>query len=251
VGHLSPSLPLLGLLLLGALPVSKSAAAQTGEASPAPAQAPADGPAGPAALEPSPLVKPKISVAIPEPAPAPERTVHRHDGFYTRLNLGILSGRTYVSTDRSTHADYSVGGGGLGLDLMVGGTPSGGLATGGALSLSGFGHASGSGGDYLLVGGFVDGFPSAARGLHFGGELGLALTQTSRKDDVDELRGAGLGMAVWLGHGFWVGDDWSLGGLLRFSGALTRGTNDSVPGDSVDLGGTTHSVALMFSVVYH
>jgi hypothetical protein len=202
-------------------------------------------------LPPSPLVQPRMSVAIPEPEPLPERTVHRHDGFYTRLNLGLLSGRTYVSTDKTTHADYSVGGGGLGMDLMIGGTPSGGLATGGALSLSGFGHASGSGGDYVLVGGFVDGFPSAARGLHFGGQLGLALTRTSRKDNVDELRGMGLGMGVWLGHGFWVGDDWTLGGLVRFSGALTQGTNDSVPGDTVDLGGTTHSIALMFSVVYH
>jgi hypothetical protein len=202
-------------------------------------------------LAPSPLVQPKMSVAIPEPASEVERTVHRHDGFYTRLNLGLLSGRTYVSTDKSTHADYSVGGGGLGLDLLVGGTPSGGLATGGALSLSGFGHASGSGGDFVLIGGFVDGFPSAARGLHFGGELGLALTRTSRKDNVDELRGMGLGMAVWLGHGFWVGDDWTLGGLVRFSGALTGGENDSVPGDTVELGGTTHSIALMFSVVYH
>jgi hypothetical protein len=137
------------------------------------------------------------------------------------------------------------------MDLMIGGTPSGGLATGGALSLSGFGHASGSGGDCVLVGGFVDGFPSAAHGLHFGGQLGLALTRTSRKDNVDELRGMGLGMGVWLGHGFWVGDDWTLGGLVRFSGALTQGTNDSVPGDTVDLGGTTHSIALMFSVVYH
>jgi hypothetical protein len=190
-------------------------------------------------------------VGIPEPEPVPERTVHRHDGFYTRLNLGLLSGRTHVSTDKTAHADYSVGGGGLGLDLMIGGTPSGGLATGGALSLSGFGHASGSGGDYVLIGGFVDGFPSAARGLHFGGEFGLALTRTSRKDNVDELRGLGLGMAVWLGHGFWVGDDWTLGGLLRFSGALTQGTNDDVPGDSVELGGTTHSIALMFSVAYH
>lgn len=229
---------------------SKAAFAQPEEAPPAPAP-PDTAEAPPTTLAPSPLVEPKISVAVPEPGPQPERTVHRHDGFYTRLNLGILSGRTYVSTDRSTHADYSVGGGGLGMDLMIGGTPSGGLAAGGALSLSGFGHASGSGGDYVLVGGFVDGFPSAARGLHFGGELGLALTRTSRKDDVDELRGMGLGMAVWLGHGFWVGDDWTLGGLVRFSGALTQGTNDSVPGDSVDLGGTTHSIALMFSVVYH
>lgn len=192
-----------------------------------------------------------MSVAIPEPAPEVPRTVRRHDGFYTRLNLGLLTGRTYVSTDKSTHADYSVGGGGFGLDLMIGGTPSGGLATGGALSLSGFGHSNGSGGDYVLIGGFVDGFPSAAHGLHFGGELGLALTRTNRKDNVDELRGAGLGMAVWLGHGFWVGDDWTLGGLVRFSGALTQGTNDRIPGDTVDLGGTTHSTALMFSVVYH
>lgn len=214
--------------------------------------APSEGePGAQAPLPPSPLTPPKISLAVPEPEPGPPRTVHRHDGFYTRVNLGILSGRTYVSTDKSTHQDYSVGGGGLGFDLMIGGTPSAGLAAGGALSLSGFGHASGSGGEYVLVGGFVDGFPSAARGLHFGGELGLAFARTSRKDNVDELRGMGLGMAVWLGHGFWVGDDWTLGGLVRFSGALTQGENDSVPQDPVDLAGTTHSIALMFSVVYH
>jgi hypothetical protein len=173
------------VFVLGSFLVPESAFGQAPE-TPEPATEPA--PADRAPLGSSPLLRPKISVAVPEPEPGPERTVHRHDGFYTRLNLGLLSGRTYVSTDRSTHPDYSVGGGGLGLDLMIGGTPSGGVAAGGALSLSGFGHASGSGGDYLLVGGFVDGFPSAARGLHFGGELGLALARTSRKDDVDERR---------------------------------------------------------------
>jgi hypothetical protein len=243
VRRLSPSLLFAATLALGAFLDARPALAQDGPAETSPESAPP--------LAPSPLVRPKISVGIPEPEPLPERTVHRHDGFYTRLNLGVLSGRTHVSTDKTAHPDYSVGGGGLGLDLMIGGTPSGGLATGGALSLSRFGLASGSGGDYVLLGGFVDGFPSVARGLHFGGELGLALTRTSRKDNVDELRGVGLGMAVWLGHGFWVGDDWTLGGLLRFSGALTQGTNDGAAGESVELGGTTHSIALMFSVAYH
>jgi hypothetical protein len=191
-----------------------------------------------------------MSVAVPEPAPEPGRTVHRHDGFYARLNLGVLSGRTHVSTDTSTVADYSVGGAGLGADLLIGGTPSTGLATGGALSFASFGHASGSTGDYVLLGGFVDGFPSASRGLHFGGELGLALANTRRKDAVD-LRGVGLGMAVWLGHGFWVADDWTLGGLVRFSGAMTQGDSGDPLDGHVDLAGATYAIALMFSVAYH
>jgi hypothetical protein len=192
-----------------------------------------------------------IRVGIEEPPPPPDRTVHQHDGFYARFAVGLSSARTFVSTDRTTHPDYSVGGAGLGLDLMLGGTPAVGFATGGALSLRGFGRAHGDGGRLALVGVFADGFPHASRGLHLGGLLGIAAASTERKDNVDELDGLGLGMSAWIGHGFWVADDFTLGGLLRFTGALTSdGSGDKGP-DPVALGGSTYDIALAFSVLYH
>jgi hypothetical protein len=167
------------------------------------------------------------------------------------MSTGFVSGSTSVSTDSSTHPDYSAGGGGIALDLLIGGSPSVGLATGGALSLHGFAYGSGSGSNLVLLGPFVDGFPWSSRSLHFGGQAGFAYASTTRKDNVDELRGYGFGASVWIGHGIWIGDDWTLGGLLRLNGALTRDTSDESPIDPVMLSATTYDLAFMVSVLYH
>jgi hypothetical protein len=58
-------------------------------------------------------------------------------------------------------------------------------------------------------------------------------------------------MSVWVGHGFWVADDWTLGGLLRLNGALTRDGSDDDPVDPVVLRASTYNVAFLVSVLYH
>lgn len=206
----------------------------------------------PPPIPPTPLGQPKIDVRVPEPPPAVVRRRRMHDGFYARANLGLVTAGTFVSTDRAQHPNYDVEGGGLAVDLLIGGSPSVGLATGGAVSIQSFGHGGDTGPSGLtLLGVFVDGFPQPNGGFHLGGMLGLAGVQTTRKDNRDEFEGGGLGLAAWVGHGFWVGDEWSLGGLLRLSGALARDDSREDAADPVVLSASVYEAAFLFSVLYH
>ena len=173
-----------------------------------------------------------------------------HDGFYLRMDLGLVLASTHVTANDVAHPSYSVGGAGLGLDALIGGTPSVGLTIGGALSFQGFGHSNGSSANLGMLGVFVDGFPTPNKGLHFGGLLGLASNRTQRPNNVDEFRGRGLGLAAWTGYDWWVADEWSMGGMLRFSGALTR---DKPRGsaDGVEFKGSSYELAFLFTVLYH
>lgn len=192
-----------------------------------------------------------MDLSVPPPAPPAQRKYRQHDGFYLRSSVGVVVAGSNVSTDSSAHPNYDVNGGGLELDLMIGGTPSPGLATGGALTIQGFGHGGDSGSAGLaLLGVFVDGFPLSNGGVHLGGMIGLAGGSTSRKDNVDEFEGGGLGLSAWVGHGFWIGSEWSMGGMLRFNGALMRDDSDNGP-DDVVYQNSTYSLALLFSVLYH
>lgn len=193
--------------------------------------------------------------------PAPVvRKLRMHDGFYARLNLGFNLGSAFVQTDSVASPNYTVGGGSIAVDLLLGGTPSPGLALGGGLLIQSSvtedveidgGPGSPSGTSTLaLVGPFVDGFPMPNKGLHFGGLVGIAAARTTRQDKVDEFEGGGAGLAVWLGHDFWVADEWSLGGLLRFSAAMTRQTEGD-GADEVALQNTTYGFTLEFSALYH
>jgi hypothetical protein len=189
---------------------------------------------------------------VAPPSPVVPRSYHLHDGFYLRSSVGLMTGRTFVRSDEVTHPSYTVKGGGLALDLMIGGTPSVGLAVGGALALQSFGQGSGSSSAGLgLLGAFVDGFPMANRGLHLGGMLGLGASRTARPGGVDELRGRGLGMSAWLGHDWWVADEWSMGGLLRFSAARTDDGSHDHGATPYSLESSSYLLALMFSVLYH
>jgi hypothetical protein len=185
-------------------------------------------------------------------APVVARRYHLHDGFYLRSSVGLITAHTYVTSNQVTHPSYSAGGGGLALDLMIGGSPSVGLALGGALSLQSFGQGSGSASAGLgLLGAFVDGFPMANRGLHLGGMLGFAGSRTNRSSNVDELRARGFGMSAWIGHGWWVADEWSMGGMLRFSGALTADSSHDKGPTPYKLESSTYELALLFTVLYH
>jgi hypothetical protein len=210
----------------------------------------------PAPLAESPLVQPKIDLTVPEPTPSIVRKAKNHDGFYLRANVGFAWSRADISTDDSNHPDYTVNGGGISLDLLVGGTPAPSLTVGGGVMLKSISDpevhlnngpdvGSGSGG-LLFVGPFVDGFPMSNGGLHLGGLVGFAAGAARRQGSEDDFGGSGVGVAAWIGQGFWVGSEASLGFVLKLDAAYLR--DGSGP---VALTDTVYGGSLMFSVLYH
>jgi hypothetical protein len=173
------------------------------------------------------------------------------------MALGLGASGVLVSSDATSVPNYSFAGGGAAGDLWIGGTPTPGLAMGGALSLLGANSTTrrvdgnGVSGDVSsttgLLGFFVDGFPDPERGFHFGGSLGLASDRTTVKNSSkDEFNGGGVGLGAWLGYDMWVSPQWSLGGMVRFMGSLTRENRDDV-NYQTSFGGAS----LSFTALYH
>src|SRR5690606_9919678 len=125
----------------------------------------------------------RIDLSTPPPPPAVQRTHHVHDGFYTRLSLGVGSLGLDFDDDGSRNVDLDGSGLAFSADIMIGGSPSPGVAIGGAL----LGTASfsleleqngRSVGDrdvgMVILGPFIDGFPNPKQGWHIGGAVGVA-----------------------------------------------------------------------------
>ena len=111
------------------------------------------------------------------------RSFHVHDGFYLRLNAGIGFVGADFSNGGTENDDLSADGSDLALDVLVGGSPSRGVAVGGALLSNTLLAADlEQSGDtvtdrdisIVLLGPFIDGFPNAKRGWHLGGTIGLS-----------------------------------------------------------------------------
>ncbi len=255
--------------------MGQSAPGDTEPAAPVPAPPPAPAPPvaepPPADLPPPPPPKadgpaaaPQGKVVISAPPVAPpvaRRGYHVHDGFYLRLAAGLGGGKTSISTDSATYPNHGVGGVGLAGDIWIGGTPWSGIAIGGLLGLQRMrdselrveGDNTGEGMTAQLwsLGVFIDAFPDARRGLHLGGALYLAGIDTNGDShELEELnvrnyRGVGLGLSAWIGYMGWVGPEWSLGGLLKLSGAATRKEEESLTREASAL-----AVSLSFSALY-
>jgi hypothetical protein len=172
------------------------------------------------------------------------------------MALGLGVGGALVSSDSTSIGDYSFGGGAGAFDLWLGGTPVAGLVMGAALSGLSMGNSqrnvdgqrvsgdvSGSTG---MLGYFVDVFPDPRGGLHFGGALGLASGAAKIQDGGREFRGGGFGLQAWGGYEVWVSPQWSLGGMLRFIGSMTR-QEDAGVAYQASLGAAT----LSFTALYH
>lgn len=214
-----------------------------------------------ASAEPPPQGKVVIT-APPVPPPVERRGYHIHDGFYLRLAAGLGGGKTSISTDSSAYPNHGVGGVGLSTDLWIGGTPWRGIAIGGLLSLQRMrdselrieGDNTGEGMTAQLVslGAFIDAFPDARRGLHVGGALYLAGIDTNGDShelealNVTDYEGGGLGLSAWVGYMGWVGPEWSLGGLIKLSGAATRKEQENLTREA-----SAFALSLSFSALYH
>ena len=217
-------------------------------------------------LPPPPPPQPKarqngrLRLGVPEVVPA-RRRGHVHDGFYLRFGLGASYGRASVQTDRVSQLDVVVTGIGPSADLWVGWTVAPGLVLGPAISTlgaatggaevgtdqsAGSGSASG-----VLIGAFIDAYPVSEDGYHFGGVLSLAsLSQTTESGADEDYVGGGVGVSIFAGYDAWIAREWSLGGMLRLGGVVTRRT-ESIDEQDVTRQGTLYGAALLFSVVHH
>lgn len=195
----------------------------------------------------------KIDLSTPPPSLSTPRSYHMHDGFYVRASVGFGTLGATFDDNSSTGQSLKGSGGGFGLDLMIGGSPAAGVAVGGALLAEGSAAIEFDRGSFgsqdrslsvAILGPFIDGFPSANRGWHLGGTLGFARLTVEDTSSDGLSKTNGFGGAFWVGHDFWVADEWSVGPLLRFSGALTNGSDP-------DVHASAFAMTLLFTGLYH
>jgi hypothetical protein len=225
---------------------------------PAQAQAPAElapsGATDPAAAPAQPAPEPKMQLATQAPAPPPviTRTDKTHDGFYARLSFGFGSQSTTLD-DGLPAPNFESTAGALVFNGLLGGAPAPGVIIGGSLALDSLpsstfdadGYESKTGVNLLSLGPFIDGYPDSRGGFHLGGTVGPAFARLTSNTGFAGSKSAGLGLAAWLGYDWWVADQWSVGGLLRFSGANTWSG-----GSEPKLGADVRSIAILVTAVY-
>jgi hypothetical protein len=74
---------------------------------------------------------------------------------------------------------------------------------------------------------------------------------TARADAItDDYTGAGIGLAIFAGYDAWIGSQFSLGGLLRLGGAVTR-QSENERGLDVTKQGTIYGAQLLATAAYH
>ncbi len=197
----------------------------------------------------------KMDLSVEAPPPSRGRSGYAHDGFYLRAAVG--PGWQWTSlNDRST-ANFDVSGNGfsLGADILVGASPSPGIALGVGV-LSNFGFDVGLEHDdtevadtsvaYVIVGPFFDAFPDNKRGWHLGGEIGFAYAGLEDVNPALVTNAYGGGVAAWVGHDWWVAPEWSAGLNLRLAGAYLFGSRNDE-----DARVTNLSTTLLVSVLYN
>jgi hypothetical protein len=198
---------------------------------------------------------------------APNTGAELHDGFYLRFGIGFGSVGATVSYDPEVQSETSIAGAGAGLHFMVGGSPADGLAIGFALlgmtaseaeaevEVAGVTVTEERPLNLSIAGLFVDGFPDPKGGFNVGGALGFASVNTFDDDDDNyDVDASGLGGAAWLGYTAWVGEEWSIGGLLWLAGATTSADRDfdfGIGEASFEEKAVARSVMLSFSALHH
>jgi hypothetical protein len=208
--------------------------------------------AAPAAAAPSEPEQSKMLLLPQNDRDTGPRTFHQHDGFYLRTNFGLGTLWGGFTTNAANNERLDASGSGLALDLLVGGSPNPGLTIGGGLignwsfntefkadGADATNHDVASG----LIGVFIDGFPQPTAGWHLGGLVGLGGHTLSHDGVADQT--AGFGGAIWGGYDQWVGDNFSVGGMLRFTAMRSTGEKDGR-----DVAANTASLGLMFTALY-
>lgn len=196
----------------------------------------------------------KMDLSVPAPGERVRRTAYVHEGFYFRTSIGPGWQWTSFNDRGDLNLDLSGNSFAFGVDVMVGGSPSPGIALGlGVLSNTGFDmNLERDGRDiaqtnagHFIIGPFFDAFPDNRAGWHVGGEIGFAMSYFEDKPQfVSSAFGAGA--AAWIGHDWWVAPEWSAGLMLRLSGAYLIGSRDEL-----DERSTAVTTTLLVSLLYH
>lgn len=176
----------------------------------------------------------------PPPKPKKRTDVHNHDGFYLRLGIGAAA-LALGNERRNSESDTTLSTGGAAVEFGMGGTIGEGFVLGGrVIAIGGENlklesanerqNVEGSLG-YATLQLFADWYLDPESGLHLEGALGPASVTYDPTpddhgdevgDDMTELEGFGGSLGVGLEG--WVGEQWSLGGLLRLNWAAVDGT---------------------------
>jgi hypothetical protein len=173
----------------------------------------------------------------------------------------VTYGSTRVLTDRVSQPDVTLDGIGAAFDVWVGRTPWLGVTLGPALTLtthrSGSAHVGGQSavtGSAVVggVGAFVDAYPRPSGGLHFGGLLALASLHETTDDGSQstDFDGGGALLMLFAGYDAWVARSWSLGGMVRCGGIVTR-ANQTLDGESFVKRGTSYDVSVLLTALYY
>jgi hypothetical protein len=156
-------------------------------------------------------------------------TARWHEGFYFRAGLGFG-----IFVDRFAGdlgwIDATASGGSGAFELMVGGSLMDGLVLGGGVLVE---HVVDPAievenvrveddvavGTFVILGPFLDWYPSPAGGFHVQLLLGASRIDIGSDDGSvrDDHAPVGGGVALGAGYDFWIADEWSIGFLGRLS----------------------------------
>lgn len=198
------------------------------------------------------------SAAQPERQPGE----YFHDGVYVRLGVGVGLVRDDVSMSQSGALGFeqegTVTGFGQANELAVGGALAPGLILAGGFFLnaaygvkSDFGDVETQTSDgYAVVtfGPMVDYYPDPASGLHFELGFGLGATSGVALRSMDEPGGAtGYGLALGVGHEWWIAKQWGMGVLLRLQHVEAEDNIVTLLGPEFDAKHSANALGLMFT----
>jgi len=187
---------------------------------------------------------------IADSALAVDPGVHRHDGFFMQMQLGMAS-FAYKPTPQRTPSGM-----GVGIDFTIGGALSEHLLLGGGFSMT-VGDTMDSGPKYtsMLFGFSADLIYYLPSNFFFGCAVGIGgmAAEDSKQDSYGQTQTTSIGstapglfVKAQLGYEWWVSANWALGFAMR--GTFIRATEqDAGPYAPVWTGGTG---ALLLSATY-
>jgi hypothetical protein len=156
-------------------------------------------------------------------------------------------------------------GGGLGLDIAIGGALIPGFILAGSIAVTNVGNAtlyndsrsntvtnqpyrSGHDPQLTVLAMLLDVYPNPQGGFHFGGALGFASLRIRGDSDPDSsAESAGIGIVPHVGYEWWVSNYWGLGVLGKFTFAHTEGDYAANSGIKSNVAAAT----ILFSATYN